>query len=200
MVTLQTEMLTRLRDVIRKMVEIRQLDPLLEYAARLVFIDRLTGLWNRRRFNALAAELFRQSASSPLGIAAILLDIDHFKEVNDKFGHAAGDEALRTIARILRDTMGPDILYGRYGGEEFAILLQCSALADAGRLGERLRARVQAQPVLMSGQEIALTISLGVYFTRGSLPNVEVLLNRAEQAMRRAKRHGRNCWVCEEEP
>ncbi len=162
--------------------------------------DTLTGLWSRRAFLDLAAEIFERSTESSLGMAAILLDLDRIKRINKAFGRPAGDEALQSVARILCETVRPQDLCGRYRSAEFAVLLQCSALADACRMGERVRARVQSQPLLADGQELPLTISLGVFFTRGTLPNVDALLNRARQALLRAKRNGRDCWVCEEEP
>jgi diguanylate cyclase (GGDEF)-like protein len=166
----------------------------------LTSADKLTGLWDRRAFLGLAAEMFERSSESSLGMAAILLDLDRIKRVNKAFGRPAGDVALQTVARILVETVRPQDLCGRYRSAEFAVLLQCPALADACRMGERVRARVHSQPLLADGQEIPLTISLGVFFTRGTLPSVDALLSRARQALLRAKYNGRDCWVCEEEP
>lgn len=162
--------------------------------------DNLTGLPLRRAFLEQAAEMFVRSSESRLGMAAILLDLDRIRRLNRTYGRAVGDEALRTVADVLRETIRPQDLCGRYRSAKFAVLLQCPALADACRLGERVRGRVQAQPLLVEGQSIPLSISLGVFFTRGTLPSVDALLVRARLALLRAKRNGRDCWVCEEEP
>jgi diguanylate cyclase (GGDEF)-like protein len=131
-------------------------------------------------------------------LAAILLDLDHFKKFNDEFGHAAGDEALRAVARILLENLRPADLCGRYGGEEFIVLLRCAALADACRVAERVRDSVQAHPILVDGVEIPLTVSLGVAFQRMLPSRVDMLISHADQALHHAKFNGRNCWVCEE--
>ena len=172
----------------------------IELTHPLTSTDKLTGLPLRRAFLEQAAEMFVRSSESRLGVAAILLDLDRIRRLNRTYGRAVGDEALRTVADILRETIRPQDLCGRYRSAKFAVLLQCPALADACRLGERVRARVQAQPLLVDGQSVPLSISLGVFFTRGELPSVDALLVRAHLALLRAKRNGRDCWVCEEEP
>jgi len=176
------------------------------------YIDDLTGLLNRRSFLREAALVFSRSSASDLGLAAILLDLDRFKKLNKEFGRAVGDEALRAVACIFRETLCPQDLSprsamltagtvaGRYGGEEFAAIIQCPALADACRMAQRIQSRVQAQPLHVGGREVPIIISLGVFFTRGTLPNVRALLRLATRSLQRAKHNGRDCWVCEEEP
>lgn len=162
--------------------------------------DALTGLLNRRSFLREAAGIFERSTTSELGLAAILLDLDRFKKLNEEFGRAAGDEALRVVARIFRENLRPQDLAGRYGGEEFAAIVQCPSLADACRMAQRIQSKVQAQPLVVDGREAPIIISLGVFFTRGTLPNVRALLRLATRSLLRAKHNGRDCWVCEEEP
>lgn len=162
--------------------------------------DNLTGLPTRRVFLKEAAAIFERFSASQLGLAAILLDLDRFKRLNEEFGREAGDEALRWVARVFRETLRPQDLAGRYSGEEFAAIVQCAALADACRMAQRIQSTLQAQPLIVDGREVPVIISLGVFFTRGTLPNVRALLERAGRALSRAKHNGRDCWVCEEEP
>jgi diguanylate cyclase (GGDEF)-like protein len=199
MAVTQTEILTRHLFARRKLAEIRQFKPLQDYLSRqLASTDRLTGLMSRLGFLARSSDLLEHSPRSPLGLAAIMLDIDHFKKFNDEFGHAAGDDALRTVARILLENLRPMDLCGRYGGEEFIVLLRCTALAEACRVAERVRDSVQANPILVGGVEIPLTVSLGVAFQRMLPSRVDVLISHADQALCQAKLNGRDCWVCEE--
>lgn len=165
-----------------------------------VSTDSLTGLLTRRAFLKEASAAFEHFSASQLGMAAILLDLDHFKRLNAEFGREAGDEALRWVAHIFRETLRPRDLAGRYHGEEFAALLQCAALADACRLAQRIQSRLQAQPLVVDGRQLPVIVSLGVFFTRGTLPDVRALFDRAGRALSRAKHNGRDCWVCEEEP
>lgn len=162
--------------------------------------DELTGLLNRRGFLMEAQQVFDRSSASNLGLAAILLDLDHFKKVNAGFGREVGDEALRVMARIFREALRSQDVAGRYASGKFAAIVQCSALADACRMAQRMQARVQNRSLLVNDMSIPLTISVGVFFTRGTLPNVQELLKLATRSLHRAKRVGRDCWVCEEEP
>lgn len=178
----------------------------------LASTDALTGLLNRRSFLREAELVFERSSASNLGLAAILLDLDHFKKVNDGFGREVGDEALRVMARIFREALRPQdvpsrtgmlaarTVAGRYASGKFAAIVQCSALADACRMARRMQAKVQNHGLLVNDMTIPLTISVGVFFTRGTLPNVQALIKLATRSLHRAKRVGRDCWVCEEEP
>jgi len=153
--------------------------------------DPLTGLGNRRHFDRRCAELLPVAAGERRPIALALIDIDHFKSVNDEFGHATGDEVLQEMARLLRDnTRARDVL-ARHGGEEFVVVLPGMELDGAAEVCERLRERV-AQHVwpglLLHGR--CITISVGL--VAAPPYDVTALLQAADQALYRAKRQGRN--------
>jgi diguanylate cyclase (GGDEF)-like protein len=154
--------------------------------------DPLTGLANRRQFLALAAEERRRAQGSGEPLALMLLDLDRFKQVNDLYGHAAGDAALRAFARLLRRHLRPFDLVGRYGGEEFIVLLSGACQASALTAAERLRTLIADTPFDVRGI-IRLTASIGIV---ASEPPHEVpfatLLASADRALYRAKHSGRN--------
>jgi diguanylate cyclase (GGDEF)-like protein len=154
--------------------------------------DPLTGLANRRALDQrLSAEIARaRRERRPL--SAIVLDIDHFKRVNDSLGHAAGDEVLVHLAHILRAELRGADLAARSGGEEFCLLLPGIAAEDAWWVAERIRQRVADNPtVLESGEAVPVTVSLGIA-ALGEDDDRDSLLARADQAMYRAKQSGRN--------
>jgi two-component system chemotaxis response regulator CheY len=157
--------------------------------------DALTGLDNRGVITASAeAELARtQRSGTPLSVA--LLDVDHFKQVNDQHGHQAGDQALRLIAAEAREQVRPYDLVGRWGGEELLLLLAGTTLQEATSIAERVRATLAATPLTRAdGRQIALTASLGVASTETSGEHtLEALVRDADAALYRAKAAGRNC-------
>ncbi len=160
---------------------------------RLVTIDDLTGQLNRKElYRLLGQELERHAAQGTCCCLAVL-DLDHFKSINDAWGHPAGDAVLRatatTIAAVLR---GTDIL-GRIGGEEFAVILGDTELDQALDMAERIRSRVQGSRVnLTGGQAVGLTISIGVASIREANGDLATLVKLADQRLYRAKEHGRN--------
>src|SRR5204863_5014205 len=157
--------------------------------------DGLTELANRRQFEeALANEISRSERFGGM-LALILADLDDFKQVNDRHGHQAGDDVLRTFADVLRDTVRDIDLAARYGGEEFAVLLPQTDLAGAERVAGRLRERMEARTVEAPGDEsFAVTSSFGVAsFPEASTP--AALFAAADEALYRAKSAGKNCVV-----
>lgn len=161
---------------------------------RQAITDELTGLRNRRSFFAMSKHELERAERYGHPLSAIMLDIDHFKRVNDTYGHAVGDEVLREVAnRCREETGGLDIL-GRYGGEEFSILLPETDLAAACQMAERLRRRVADKPIQTTQDNLSInvSISLGVASTISATPSLEKLLNRADAALYTAKEAGRN--------
>lgn len=159
---------------------------------RMATIDTLTGLPNRQHFFGMAQrELARQQRSSA-PLAAFMLDIDHFKQINDSHGHAAGDEVLRTVAaRIGASLRGTDVV-GRLGGEEFAVLLPDTDEATAVLVAERLRKRIGGtQTAFGEGKSGTVTVSIGVALFR-QRDDLDHLLSRADEALYAAKNGGRN--------
>lgn len=156
--------------------------------------DFLTKLLNRAETLAgLKRELSRsERTGQPVGI--ILADLDHFKEVNDSHGHAAGDEALKEVARRLKADLRPYDLAGRYGGEEFLLILPTCNLNNATQRAEQLRLAVSRSPISTLLGTVPLTMSMGVTVSSPDAPlTAQELLQQADSALYRAKEKGRNC-------
>jgi len=159
---------------------------------RLAIMDGLTGTHNRRHFFELAEHELNRARRFQHPVSAIMLDLDHFKQVNDTYGHAIGDQVLRVVAeRCGEGIRGIDIL-GRYGGEEFAVILPGTDLSGAHNMAERLRRSVADVPVPTDKGDLTVTISLGVASNVQDDADVAALLNRADAAMYAAKQTGRN--------
>ena len=122
-------------------------------------------------------------------VSAILLDVDHFKQFNDEFGHPAGDEVLKTVAKILRANTRPTDLVARYGGEEFVVVLPETEISDALAMAERIRRSIEREP----WPQRNITASFGVVDISPRIRNERDLIARADEALYRAKAAGRNC-------
>ena len=151
--------------------------------------DFLTGLANRRSFISTVDKHLQNIDAQQPG-AMLLLDIDHFKKVNDTYGHPAGDQVLRNVASLLQQSVRQSDLCGRLGGEEFAILLPHVKLEQALQLAERIRQQVEQQVTRVDGHAISITISIGVSQLHGS--EMSSVHSRADAALYRAKQQGRN--------
>lgn len=154
--------------------------------------DPLTGVLNRRGFLAECERLVRSRLIGATPSAVLLLDLDHFKSINDRYGHAAGDAVLRRFAQTANAMIRPTDLLGRFGGEEFAIVLANVGADRAVAVAERIRTAIEKEHVVEDGQLIAATVSIGV--APCSLPKFDIaaLLEQADQALYRAKNLGRN--------
>ena len=162
------------------------------HALQLAQHDPLTGLLNRRGFLDRALPALKAAANSATPLAVIMLDIDHFKAINDQSGHDAGDRTLVAVAECLRDLAHDDSLIARWGGEEFVILLPAMPEAEALATAEHLRARLADLSVTLSDdREIRLTVSLGVAISTPAA-GLEDLLRQADDALYKAKQAGRN--------
>jgi len=159
---------------------------------RLAMTDPLTGLFNRRYALRRMGEMSLAAVDSGTGYAVLLADIDRFKQVNDRHGHAAGDLVLVEVARRLAARLGPDDLIARIGGEEFLIALPACAPSDACAMAQSLCRAIADQPItLPSGRPVALSISIGLAIARpGTLPDEAV--EQADRALLEAKVQGRN--------
>jgi diguanylate cyclase (GGDEF)-like protein len=162
----------------------------LRYQA-LAAVDGITGLYNRRHFMEVAESLFAHAQRAGQPLAALMLDVDHFKQINDMHGHALGDRVLADLARSCRDLLRPDDIAGRYGGDEFAIMLPGATAADAAQIA----ARLTGPPARVAGRDgtpVVFTISVGVAEATGCR-DLQSLLARADHALYEAKRAGRGC-------
>ena len=162
-------------------------------AEMLAQTDSLTGLRNRGSFNTLAASQAKFCQRHGLPVALILLDVDHFKKLNDSLGHSSGDLALQQLANILTQATRSSDICARIGGEEFAIFLPNADLPDARITAERIRSTVECAPLRSGSGDFRITVSLGI--ATGNLA-VDDLLGMADKAMYQAKERGRN-QVCE---
>jgi diguanylate cyclase (GGDEF)-like protein len=156
----------------------------------LAYRDTLTGLYNRRSFEKnLAAEWKRQQRyKRPLSL--IMIDIDHFKKVNDTYGHQKGDSVLQTVAGIINDNLRSSDFPCRYGGEEIAVILSETSLDNAAITAEKLRALVESQVKEIEGLKV--TISLGVSTYAGNMSDSGELIKAADSCLYKAKNSGRN--------
>ncbi len=155
--------------------------------------DGLTGLANRRAFDEHLKRLLDATDRFGQPLALILGDIDHFKRINDTWGHEAGDDVLRHVASRLAEGVRTVDVIARYGGEEIAILLPQTSVVGAADLADRLRHAVEAQPVKFKGEEIPVTASFGVASYPDAVPARDGLFRAADRALYQAKRAGRNC-------
>jgi diguanylate cyclase (GGDEF)-like protein len=178
----------------RQLEEIHQLQEKLgEQANR----DPLTGLYNRRYIDATLEQELARSQRGGHPLCVVMMDIDHFKQINDTLGHVAGDACLRSIALTLQDCVRISDHCGRWGGEEFICLLPETDSAGGQEMAERLRLAVASLPLAWQGLSLHATISVGLTVRRdGEAP--DALIGRADAALYRAKEAGRNCVVLSE--
>jgi diguanylate cyclase (GGDEF)-like protein len=154
--------------------------------------DELTGLPNRGTFEGWLTRETERARRDGSPLALLLVDIDHFKRVNDQRGHAAGDLVLSEVARRLRDAVRSDDLLARVGGEEFGVLLPSADLAAAAEVGERIRSQIRAAPMAVAEGSVNVTVSSGVAALE--LHDDELsLVSRADLRLYEAKRDGRDC-------
>lgn len=159
---------------------------------RLASTDALTNLRNRRSFFSEAEGEFDRFRRYGEPTAVLMLDLDHFKEVNDTFGHAAGDQALRHVANLLRQALRSTDTAGRIGGEEFAVLLPSTAIDAARQIAERIRKTLSERPVLLGDHQVSCTISVGATQFAASDETFDGALLRADKALYQAKLDGRD--------
>jgi diguanylate cyclase (GGDEF)-like protein len=157
----------------------------------LAMVDDLTRIANRRAILALGEDLLRQARLSGSELSVLVIDIDHFKDINDQLGHAVGDRVLRHVALLIGNALRPRDGLGRLGGEEFLALLPATGAEAAVVLAERVRTIVAAATVAAHAQPVRLTISVGIATARRGEPFAR-LLDRADRALYRAKSDGRN--------
>jgi len=163
-----------------------------ERLERLATTDEMTGICNRRHFLTLAETEWRRFRDDGAPFALLILDVDLFKSINDRFGHNVGDAVIRSVAAICqREKRDADIL-ARIGGEEFVLLLPQTRRDEAVGFAEKLRQRVETEPFVHDGESVRLTISIGVAEAEAGMAEIGDIMKRADQALYDAKRGGRN--------
>ncbi|MCW5669475.1 MAG: GGDEF domain-containing protein, partial [Hydrogenophaga sp.] len=172
----------------RSSVEARYHEEIYQRATR----DALTGLCNRRLFLELLERELQRSVQRGYALALLIIDLDHFKSINDSHGHVVGDRVLEQVGAVLQAVARGNALAARIGGEEFAIALPEHDAAAARAVAERIRANVEALPLRLGEQVHTLTVSVGVASWRPGWHTVGQVLAAADQALYRAKEAGRN--------
>ncbi|HNB52954.1 MAG TPA: GGDEF domain-containing protein, partial [Anaerolineales bacterium] len=157
--------------------------------------DHLTGIFNRRQLFNLGELEFKRARRFNRPLSAIMLDIDHFKKINDTYGHAKGDQVLKSLAQFLKIHLREFDILGRYGGEEFVIILPGADMLNARNVAYRLRKGVQDRPMINGS--VSITISLGVAELSNDITDFQALIHQADMAMYDAKNAGRNrvAWI-----
>jgi len=184
----------RMEALLRSAELVRRLEVQTELLSKLAAFDDLTGAYNRRSlFHHLEAELSRCRRYGR-SVSVLMVDLDHFKRVNDQHGHLVGDQALRSIVQIMQAELRAMDLLCRYGGEEFCAILPETNHPGATRAAERLRSAVERASIEHEGTKIPLTVSVGgASWSNAAGKEVPDLLARADEALLEAKRSGRNC-------
>ena len=159
----------------------------------MAITDYLTGLYNRRLFFTLAEQEFFKSKRFQEPLSLLIMDIDHFKQVNDNYGHDCGDQVLQVVSRLMKKLIRRSDVLARYGGEEFIILMPKTELSGAYKLAERIRVQIENYEMKDKSKEtFNLTVSLGVACVDGHIDSLPDLITNADQALYQAKQRGRN--------
>ncbi|RUL48206.1 MULTISPECIES: GGDEF domain-containing protein [Lysinibacillus] len=163
---------------------------LLQLVEELTLVDVLTGINNRRYFNLFLEKTIPNIEKTNSSLIMMTLDIDHFKRINDTYGHSCGDEALKHISNVIRRNVRDTDAYVRIGGEEFAIVMPSTSLEEGGIIAERLRKTVEESSFTYKQEVIQFTISIGLSQYHGEA--IEDFINKADKALYQAKENGRN--------
>ena len=158
--------------------------------------DWLTGVMNRGNLQRAAARLQASSVRENKNYSMLLMDLDFFKKVNDQYGHLIGDEVLKKFTKVIDNCKRESDIVGRYGGEEFCVLLPKSNESEAMLLAERIRITFEQQVIVLHGKQIKSTVSIGVADAKMANPSFEKMFGAADTALYEAKKNGRNQTVC----
>ncbi|HWR58833.1 MAG TPA: sensor domain-containing diguanylate cyclase, partial [Thermodesulfovibrionales bacterium] len=162
---------------------------------RMAITDGLTGLYNHKNFQERLSSEFKRLQRFPDPFSLLLIDIDYFKKINDLYGHPAGDDVLRRIAGVLKETVRDVDIPARYGGEEFAAILAGTNHEGALNMAERLRRSVEEKRFNLDGREVRVTVSIGAATAPYDAGAKKELIEKADQALYSSKRNGRNRCV-----
>jgi diguanylate cyclase (GGDEF)-like protein len=184
-----------IRDITEQKEMIKALDNMASY-------DSLTQVYNRRRFMEEAEKEALRVKRHKGCLSVLMMDFDLFKEINDKYGHLAGDEVIRAVAKVCRERIRRTDIMGRYGGEEFVIILSDTTLKDALCIADSIRRQIETMEIVFCDIKISTTVSIGVASMTGKQEEVSILetIKWADNALYIAKNNGRNSVSCDEVP
>ena len=174
-----------IRQALENVAHLRQME-------KLATTDSLTGINNRGHFLELAAQELVRSKRFGRPTGVLMIDADHFKNINDRYGHDAGDAALQQLTITVRRELRKVDVFGRLGGEEFAVLVAEADRVKTMQVGERIRTAIESIPIVQHGYCFGMTVSIGVAVSPTSTAEIETLLTEADRALYAAKRAGRN--------
>jgi diguanylate cyclase (GGDEF)-like protein len=160
---------------------------------RMAIFDGLTQIHNRRYFEEFTEREISRALRHDRPLALLIFDVDHFKRINDNWGHLSGDHVLRKMARIVKERVRRDELFARYAGDEFVVVLPETTAAKALAVGESLRALIDETEFVFDGQALPVSISMGVGSLNTANSTPQALVASADEALYRAKDNGRNC-------
>lgn len=179
-------------EVKARMAALERLKLAKDAAVEIAYTDELSGMGNRRAFFERGVDMMKLANSDQTPVSVIIIDIDHFKHVNDKYGHLVGDEAIRVIAKVILKMIRATDIQGRIGGEEFALMLPQTDLQGALDLAERMRVAIEAAIIETPSCRISVTASFGVSASQGYKEELNTLVQRADNGLYKAKHAGRN--------
>ncbi|MBD2256480.1 PleD family two-component system response regulator [Pseudanabaena sp. FACHB-2040] len=162
---------------------------------RLAKTDGLTGLLNRRYLFEAATQELSRAQRYGRAFSVLMVDIDHFKRINDTYGHPVGDVVIQTVASVLTEALREVDLIGRYGGEEFSIILPETPLQKATEVAERIREMINSLPIPAGSENLHITVSTGISGCEGGVQSIDEIFHQADKALYQAKSAGRNTWV-----
>ncbi|GIU40907.1 diguanylate cyclase [Shewanella sp. 10N.261.52.F9] len=182
-------------DVAINKLQLKSANERLEYLSQ---VDGLSQLYNRRHWEHCLQKEFDRYARYGSETSLVMLDIDHFKAINDTYGHQAGDRVIQNVSHIIKKSLRETDCAGRYGGEEFGVILANTPAANALFFAERLRKKIEQSEIMYEEQLIKVTISLGICDIKPDMTDSDIWLAQADQALYQAKESGRNCSVTQQ--
>jgi two-component system cell cycle response regulator len=195
----KNEIVARVRTQVRRRRFNERLRDNVQQSMELAVTDPLTGLYNRRYMETHAESLVARAAARGKPLSVLVIDIDHFKGINDSYGHDAGDDVLREFSERLRSCIRGIDLACRHGGEEFVVVMPDTDLGVANKVAERIRRKIAGEPIAIGrgSQSIEVTISVGLASRIGPQDTAALIMKRADGALYLAKRDGRNRVVAD---
>jgi len=158
--------------------------------------DGLTGVYNRRHVEKELGAKFKEAREGGKDLSMMIIDLDHFKNINDTRGHLAGDEVLRKLGHLLLSDMRKEDIVGRYGGEEFIVVMPNTQMGSALGIAEKLRKAIENMPVVYENEPIPITASIGLSQFRPEMLDYKEIIKESDDGLYKAKEGGRNCVVC----